>query len=142
MRILQKTENFFLTVLGLAELEFIFLCPHNAVLCIGSCKGADNTPAFWLLLRNAGTASALSPQYSAPHQQDGLGQDPGRGHKQASWPKLTRGTFQTISSDIKAKGERRNGGHLLFQCLSSRAAPTCAEALLPGKPEHCLPVGS
>lgn len=56
-------------VLGVAEMEFFFpIAAISAMLCIGSSKGVDNIPVFWLLLGIVGTASALSLQHSVPHQ--------------------------------------------------------------------------
>jgi len=50
-------------VLGLAEMELIFTIAALLALCIGSKKGGDNAPVYWLLLRRARTASGLSPQH-------------------------------------------------------------------------------
>lgn len=40
--------------------SFSLSSPQGAVLCIGTQKGAGNTPVFWLLLGRAGAASALA----------------------------------------------------------------------------------
>lgn len=67
--------NLYSVVLGLAELQFIFPQQNgkmncSAGLCIGSWKGAENTPELWLLLGRAGSTPAQLPQHSS-HQDPG-----------------------------------------------------------------------
>lgn len=96
--------------------SFFHCSPHSVVLCSGSWKGVDNTPMFWLLLSSA--VHLNSPQL---FQGSESGKDPGRRRSQASWPK-GHSMLCDISSDIKAKGGRRNWGYLLFYsvCLPNR----------------------
>lgn len=102
-------------VLFLAELEFISPSSHHsAVLSIGSWKGVDNTPVFWLQLRSISTASALS--LNIPYSSKGLGK--GRvlgGHTAGSAdPNPQRDMPLHFCSVIRAKERRRSGEYLLF----------------------------
>lgn len=107
----------------------------RAVLCIGSCKGAHKTPAFWLLLSSAGTASALSLHHLPLTSRAGVGRILGGDIISTADP-LTRGYSIPCDAcwDTEAKEKEEGGGDICcLQCLSSRATTVCAEALPPGK---------
>lgn len=75
---------------GWDEIPFPHSSPPSAVFCIGNQIAVGNTPAFFLLLISALTASRLSLQHSTSPvvwRRQCLG----RGHRQDNWLKLIKG---------------------------------------------------
>lgn len=98
--------------------------PHIAV-CIGSWRGVNDTPGFWLLINSAHIAPRLSLQHSCLNQQPGSEHYLGRRHSQHTWPKWTKGMFQSswLHSYIKIKRKEKEGGELFIVasiCLSEQ----------------------
>lgn len=98
----------------------------TAVLCSGSWTGVGNTAAFWVLLRSAGTAPAVSATFH-PCQEPGSGSQLG----QVTWTDQRGILYSMTSAWIwkLMKGGEKGGIHYL-ECLLST---TCIEDLIPGK---------
>lgn len=98
----------------------------RAVLCIGSCKGAHKTPAFWLLLSSAGTASALSLHHLPLTSRAEVGRILGGDIISTADP-LTRGYSIPCDAcwDTEAKEKEEGGGIFVVYSVYPPEQPLC-----------------